>query len=184
MRKNKFLPILRTIFLIVVSVAVGINVYNWNAKSLTGNVLPMPFGYGAAVVLTGSMEPTIKTGDLILVKESDGFEVGDVVVYQTGRILVVHRIMEIDGETAILRGDANNADDAPIELSQIKGRVFGCVPHMGTVARILKTPWATALLIGGAVVMVELPYRKKKEEDQEELERIKAEIRRLKEEQQ
>ena len=54
---------------------------------------------------------------------------------------------------------------------------------MGTVARILKTPWATALLIGGAVLMVELPYRKKKEEDQEELERIKEEIRRLKEEQ-
>lgn len=183
MRKNKFLPILRTIFLIVASVVLGINIYNWNAKSLTGNVLPMPFGHGAAVVLTGSMEPTIKTGDLILVKESDSFEVGDVVVYQSGRILVVHRIMEIDGETAILRGDANNADDAPIELSQIKGRVFGCIPYMGTVARILKTPWATALLIGGAVLMVELPYRKKKEEDQEELERIKEEIRRLKEEQ-
>ena len=99
MQNKKFPPILRTLFLIVVSLVLGINIYSWNAKSLTGNVLPMPFGYGGAVVLSGSMEPTIAVDELIIVKAEDGYEVGDIVVYQAGRILVVHRIVALDGET-------------------------------------------------------------------------------------
>lgn len=183
MHKKKFPPILRTIFLIVVSAVLGINIYNWNAKSLTGNVLPMPFGYGGAVVLSGSMEPAIMTDELIIVKAADTYAVGDIVVYQTGRMLVVHRIVDMADGTVTTRGDANNTDDAPVELSQIKGKVIAHIPDVGTAVRIIKTPWATALLIIGAVVTVELPYRKKKNEDMEELERIKAEIRKLKEEQ-
>lgn len=183
MQNKKFPPILRTVFLIVVSAVLGLNIYNWNAKSLTGNVLPMPFGYGAAVVLSGSMEPTIMTNELIVVKAQKDYEVGDVVVYQTGRILVVHRIVGLEGESVTTRGDANNTDDAPIEQAHIKGKVIAHIPNVGTAVRIIKTPWATALLIAGAVLSVELPYRKEKEKKDEELERIKAEIRKLKEEQ-
>lgn len=181
--KRKFPPILRTVFLIVVSAVLGVNVYHWNARSLTGNVLPMPFGYGAAVVLSGSMEPTIMTDDLIIVREEADYEVGDVVVYQNGKLLVVHRIVAMDGETVTTRGDANNVDDGAIELSQIKGKVIAHIPRVGTVVRLLKTPTATLMLIIAAVLSVELPYRKEKEQKDEEVERIKEEIRKLKEEQ-
>ena len=170
-------------FLIIVSLVLGINLYSWNARSLTGNVLPMPLGYGGAVVLSGSMEPTIMTDELIIVKAEDSYAVGDVVVFQNGRMFVVHRIVDMDADTVITRGDANNMDDAPIEITQIKGRVIAHVPYVGALIRLLKTPVATILLIAGAVLTVELPYRKEKEKKDEELERIKAEIRRLKEEQ-
>lgn len=174
---------LRTLFLIVVSLVLGINIYSWNARSLTGNVLPMPFGYGGAVVLSGSMEPAIMVDELIIVQAQDSYEVGDVVVYQSGRLLVVHRIMEIDGETVTTRGDANNVDDEPVSIDHIKGRVIAHIPHVGALVRLLKTPVATVILIAAAVLTVELPYRKEKEKKDEELERIKEEIRRLKEEQ-
>lgn len=183
MGNKKFPPILRTLFLIVVSLVLGINIYSWNARSLTGNVLPMPFGYGGAVVLSGSMEPAIMVDELILVKAEDSYEVGDVVVYQSGPMLVVHRIVAMDGETVTTRGDANNVDDGDIELTQIKGKVIAHIPHVGKLVRLLKTPVATVLLIVGAVVTVELPYRKEKEKKEAELQRIKDEIRRLKEEQ-
>ena len=183
MKNKKFPPILRTVFLIVVSLVLGINIYSWNARSLTGNVLPMPFGYGGAVVLSGSMEPTLAVDDLIIVQAADGYEVGDIVVYQTGHILVVHRIVAIDGETVTTRGDANNVDDGSIELTQVKGKVITHIPHVGKVVRLLKNPVATILLIVGAVLTVELPFLKEKEKKDEELERIKEEIRRLKEEQ-
>ena len=181
-RIKKLLPVLRMTFLIIVSLVVGIKIYSWNARSLTGNVLPMPFGYGAALVLTGSMEPTIMADELIIVQAQDDYEVGDIVVYQTGRILVVHRIVDMDGETVITQGDANNAKDAPLELAHIKGRVIAHFPNMGTLVRILKTPWATFLLIAGAVVMAEVPYRKKKEQDLEERQKLLEEIRKLKNE--
>ena len=183
MQNKKFPPILRILFLIAVSLVLGINIYSWNARSLTGNVLPMPFGYGGAVVLSGSMEPAIMTDELIFVKAESDYAVGDVVVYQTGKMLVVHRIVAMDGETVTTRGDANNVDDAAVELAQIKGKVIGHIPYVGRIVRLLKTPVATILLVICAVLTVELPYLKEKEKKDEELERIKAEIRRLKEEQ-
>ena len=183
MENKTFRPVLRTLFLLAVSLIFGINIYNWNARSLTGNTMPMPFGVGGAVVLSGSMEPAISVDDLIIVKAADSFEVGDVIVYQSGKIQVVHRIVAMDGETVTTRGDANNTDDNPVELSQVKGRVIAVIPYVGKLVRQLKTPPVTILLIIAAVATVELPYIKEKEQKEEELERIKEEIRRLKEEQ-
>ena len=89
----------RLLLLILCGVILGVNVYLANANSLVGNQLPMPFGYGAAVVLSGSMEPEFSKGDLIVVNETDTYEVNDIVVFQDGNSLVVHRIINIDGET-------------------------------------------------------------------------------------
>ena len=183
MRNKKLAAVLRMVFLIVISVVLGVNLYHWNAKSLTGNVLPMPFGYGGAVVLSGSMEPAIMTDELIIVKAEDSYAVGDIVVYQSGSMMVVHRIVDIQDQTVTTRGDANNTNDAPIALSRVKGRVIAHVPQVGKLVRMLKSPVATLLLIAAAVLTVELPYRKEKEKKEAELARIKEEIRRLKEEQ-
>lgn len=183
MGKKKFFPVFRIAVLIVVSLLVGIAIYSWNARSLTGDVLPMPFGYGGAVVMSGSMEPAIMTNELILVKAEDSYEIGDVVVFQSGSTLVVHRIVAMDGETVTTRGDANNTEDQPVTMEQIKGRVFAHIPYVGTVVRMIKTPVATIALIVGAVLLVEIPFRKEKAKKEEDLEKIKAEIRRLKEEQ-
>lgn len=183
MAKEKLQAFLRTALVIAVSLVIGFNLYSWNARSLTGNVLPMPFGYGAAVVLSGSMEPAISVDDLIVVKAADGYEAGDVVVYQTGYLLVVHRIVEIDEDSVITRGDANNVNDEPVEPTRIKGKVIARIPHVGTAVRLLKTPAATIVLIVGVVLTIELPFRKEKEKNDEQLQRIKDEIRRLKEEQ-
>ena len=183
MAKEKLQALLRAVLVIVVSLVIGFNLYSWNARSLTGNVLPMPFGYGAAVVLSGSMEPAIAVDDLIVVKAAENYEAGDVVVYQTGYLLVVHRIVEIDENSVITRGDANNVNDEPVEPVRIKGKVIACIPHVGTAVRMLKTPAATIALIVGVVLTIELPFRKEKEKNDEQLQRIKDEIRRLKEEQ-
>ena len=180
---KKMKNLLRTALLIFASAVLGVNLYLWNATSLMGNALPMPFGYGAAVVLTGSMEPAIMADDLILVKQTQDFRTGDIVVYQSGSILVVHRVVEMGPDTLTTQGDANNAPDEPIRKETVKGKVIATVPGAGAVARLLKTPAATFVLIGGALLLSELTYRKEKEQDQDELEKIKEEIRRLKAEQ-
>lgn len=181
--RKKIRNTLRVALMIIAGVVLGVNVYLWNAQSLMGNSLPMPFGYGTAVVLTGSMEPTIMADDLIIVAESDSYEVDDIVVYQNGPVLVVHRIIEMGADTVITKGDANNAPDQPVRKEMIKGEVIGCLSGMGAVARLLKTPAATIILIGGALLLSEMAYRKDKQKDDDELEKIKEEIRRLKAEQ-
>lgn len=180
---KKLRGFLRVALMCIVGLVFGINLYLWNAQSLMGNALPMPFGYGTAVVLTGSMEPTIAVDDLIVVAEKDSYELGDVVVYQNGPILVVHRIVELGPDTVVTQGDANNAPDEPVRKEMIKGEVIACIRGAGTVARVLKTPAATITLIVGALLLSEMSYRKEKQKDEDELEKIKAEIRRLKDEQ-
>lgn len=178
--KITFKGVLRIFVLVLCGLILGVNVYLANANSLVGNKLPMPFGYGSAVVLSGSMEPEFSKGDLIVVKETNDYKLKDIVVFQDGGSLVVHRIINIDGETVTTKGDANNSPDEPIELSSIKGRVLFHIPFVGNIAGFLKTPVGTICIIAAAIALIEIPRRSEKKKDDEEREKIIEEIKRLK----
>lgn len=181
--KKKKKQFWRRVILALAGLLLGLNLYFANANSLLGNQLPMPFGYGMANVLSGSMEPTFSKGALLLVKNTRNVQEGDIVVYQSRNELIVHRIISLDGDEVITKGDANPVEDEPFMKSQIKGKVIGWIPVLGGVAALLKTPAATIVLLILAFVLVEGSFRVQKEADEQELEEIKAEIRRLKKEQ-
>lgn len=181
-KKKRSKNFIRRMILVALGIILGINIYLANANSLLGNKLPMPFGYGAAVVLSGSMEPTFSKDDLIFVKKTDDISMGDIVVYQSGNELIVHRIISISKDMVVTQGDANNVSDPPFEKSAVKGVVVGWIPYAGILVNVLKTPTGTILVLLFAFLLVELSFRKQKNKDNEELESIKEEIRRLKEE--
>lgn len=182
-KNTKSWVIFRRVMLVLCGLILGLNVYMINAQNLVGNQLPMPFGYGSAAVLSGSMEPTFSKGDLLVVKDTYKFAKGDIVVYQEGTYLVVHRVVEINGQELITKGDANPVADEPITLSAIKGKVLFWIPKLGYVVNFLKTPVGILLVIAAAILLLELPRRREKRKDEEEREQILEEIRRLKEEQ-
>ena len=140
----------------------------------------MPFGYGMATVLSGSMEPEISKGDLLIIREVDELNENDIVVFEDKSSLVVHRIIEMQDEKIITKGDANNVADEPIEKSLVRGKVILWIPFVGTIIDFLKTPVGIILVIGLAIALLELPRLKEKRRDDEELEKIKEEIRKLK----
>ena len=181
--KNILKTVLRLVLLVVCGAILGVNVYLTNASKLVGNKMPMPFGYGASVVLSGSMEPEFSKGDLIIVAEAESYAKNDVVVFSDGPSLVVHRIIEEADETVITKGDANNVADEPIERSAIKAKVLFHVDKVGSVVEFFRTPIGIILIIGIAIALVELPRLTKKEEDDEEKQRIIEEIMRLRKEQ-
>ncbi len=172
--------ITRILIFVLVAVIIGCSVYNWNAKKLTGNQLPMPFGIGAAVVLSGSMEPELSVNDLIIVKGTDSFYIGQIVVYQDGNSLTVHRIIKIDGEDIVTQGDANNTADDPIRAEDIKGEMLLSVPYVGVIIEIVQQPIVIALILGASVWLLERSYRKEKDKDTDELTKIIEEIKKLK----
>lgn len=174
----------RLLFLIICGLMIGFNVYLANANGLVGNQLPMPFGYGAAVVLSGSMEPEFSEGDLILIKETKDYKQNDIVVFQGGNNLIVHRIIDIDGETITTKGDANKTADEPINVSTIKGKVLFWIPFLGNVVSFLKTPLGTVCIITSAIALIEIPHRREKKKDDEDRQKIIEEIERLKKEKQ
>lgn len=177
-KKARF--VLRILMMTVAAVIIGTSVYSINARTLLGNALPMPFGIGTSVVLSGSMEPALSVNDLVVVKKADIYEEGDVVIYQERQSLIIHRIVKIDGDSVITKGDANNTEDEPISLSQIKGKLLFSIHAVGSVIRIVKSGPFAAVIIVGIILLMALSRETDAKEDLRDIEKIEEEIRRLK----
>ncbi|MBQ3330399.1 MAG: signal peptidase I [Ruminococcus sp.] len=171
--------IFRIVLIIIAGLTVGLGVFSWNASRVVGNQLPMPFGFGVSVVMSPSMEPVLKTNDLIFVSEDENYEVGDIVVYQDGNMLVIHRIINIDGENVITKGDANNIADDPIKLNDIKAKFSFRIPFIGVIFKYLKTVPGTLLVLVLAIFLLYRSRQKEREKDRDDLESIVEEIKRL-----
>ena len=175
-KKNVF----RYIVFSFIGIVLGLFVYTQNAKGLLKDKIPMPFGYGMSVVLSGSMESRLSVDDLVIIKATDNYKVNDIVLFQDGNSLVIHRIIEIDGDTVTTKGDANNTADEPINKSQIKGVLVYDIAGLGAVINILKQPVSVFIILAAAFLLTEFSYRKEKDTDTEELDEIKKMIEELK----
>lgn len=71
------------------------------------------------------MEPTITSKEMIIIREQQEYSKNDIITYKDffGR-LITHRIIDIDGENVITKGDSNNAEDEVINISSIQGKVI------------------------------------------------------------
>lgn len=103
--------------------------------------------YSILVVLTGSMEPTIKAGEMILIKEKDQYQVGDIVTYiDEDAYFITHRITQINGEECITQGDNNNLEDSKFNTNNIQGAVVFHSKVLGFFILYLLKPLAIIYL--------------------------------------
>ena len=94
------------------------------------------FGYESYKILSGSMEPTLTTGEIVLINTNDcDVKIGEVIAFQTGDHVIVHRVAEmISDGVYVTKGDANSsADLSPVEQWQILGTMWmklGILTHV------------------------------------------------------
>lgn len=142
--------------------------------------IAMPFGFGASFVLSGSMEPEILTDDLVFVKKPGELHVGDVVLYNTGKSNVLHRITKIDGDVLTTKGDANNTEDQPFSKSAVLGVYVGKIPSGGKIIRfVTNPPFVMAVVFLLMVVAFTWMFVEEKKENKK-FDRIRAEIESIK----
>ena len=106
------------------------------------------FGYMPMKVLTGSMEPSIKVGDIVVVRKRpvSDIKIGDVITYKTeGNIYITHRVVQIFTEGNDLKfktkGDANNIEDKDsIYEDQLIGKLAFRIPKGGYIVDFIKEP--------------------------------------------
>lgn len=98
------------------------------------------------VIVTGSMEPLIYPGDVVLVKSIDlkQLKTGDIVQYKNENIYIFHRIIEIindNGETKYrTKGDNNSAVDPElVKGDAIRGKVVYTISKIGWPTLFLKS---------------------------------------------
>lgn len=149
-------------------------------------VVPRVAGAEPYTILTGSMEPTLKPGTLVVVRPVDPAElsIGDIVTIQleSGKsTMVTHRIvgigMTLDGELRFTtQGDANEIPDAEERLPiQIRGELWYQVPYVGYVSTAFtgeQRQWGViavaVALLGYAGWMFFRSWRKRGREDERE----------------
>ena len=99
-------------------------------------------------VLSGSMEPELKVGDIVVSKavDSSSIKVGDVITYKMGaNTLVTHRVIEViemNGSNFYkTKGDANNVEDSDlVSQDNVVGKLALRIPKGGYVVDILTSP--------------------------------------------
>lgn len=106
--------------------------------------VPKATGSRPLTVLTGSMQPVLDPGDVVVVRPADAesLQIGDVITFQAksgNPELTTHRITSVlitnEGRQYVTRGDANGADDpVPVKPEQVRGTVWYSVPYVGYVA--------------------------------------------------
>ncbi len=132
-------------------------------------VAPSLLGVSLDTVLSGSMEPAIKTGALIAMEKvtPEDVQVGDIIGFKLEGMdtPIVHRVIEIvDTEEGVgfrTKGDANEDPDTWIvKPENLIGRVVLDLPGLGYIAKFIKTPYGFGLLLGlPALIIIGLEVR-------------------------
>ena len=82
------------------------------------------FGYSYFVVASGSMSGTIEVDDIIFVKLTKDVKTDDIITYKSkDGSIITHRLVNMNGNTYITKGDVNNAVDDAVTKEQIIGKV-------------------------------------------------------------
>ena len=110
--------------------------------------VPKFFGYDSFVIYSGSMEPTVKTGSLLVVKPvaAENLQVGDVIVFRSpgNHATITHRIAGIREENGqrifTTKGDASsNPDPREVRLQGQVGKMAYTIPYLGYLVDFIKT---------------------------------------------
>jgi signal peptidase I len=119
-------------------------------------------GYEYAAVVSDSMNPMSARGDLVILQQHSGLEVGDVVTFQRGDTRVMHRLVsKVSAAKWKTKGDANAVVDPwkilESEIEQVAvGRLVGfgwplLIFQRGAVPTELNAMWSGQAKIASAV---------------------------------
>lgn len=159
---EKIINIILNILIVIVGIVFLISLYTGFQIKVLKNSYANFFGYSMFEVQTGSMADTINAGDWIIVKLTQDVKLNDVITYKYKNEYITHRVIEAYKSTFVTKGDANNSKDAPIDKSQIIGKVVKIMPSLGILKKTIFEPVVLlALLI--TFLIFNLVFGKKNE---------------------
>lgn len=163
------------------------------------NEVPSFFGWKPFIVLSGSMETQIMTGDITVVKDvnSDDLKENDIIAFKHNEdIVITHRIVKIikdeDGNTKYkTKGDNNNnEDDGYVYPEQVEGIYKFRIGKLGNLALFIQTPVGMVACISIPLIMLlliqwadsakEKKYKDNKQQEIDELKKQNEELRKNK----
>lgn len=126
--------------------------------------VPKILGCENLAVLSGSMEPKISVGSMVIVQDVDpnDLEVGDIITYKiSDTTLVTHRIVSIDqdAQQIVTKGDANDVNDGePVSFSNVVGKLLISIPFLGYISIYMQGKAGIAIICGVVGILIILNY--------------------------
>lgn len=121
---------------------------------LKPNETPNFFGIKTYVIVSGSMQPKLNIGDIVVVKnvKENELKIGDVISFREEQSVITHRIIELVEENGKIKyktkGDNNNSEDKNIiSIDRIEGKVVTSIPYIGIIALLLRGKIALIIII-------------------------------------
>ena len=118
--------------------------------------------YNAYVVKSDSMQPTIKSGDMVIIGSpgslfTESLAPGEIITFERNKNLVTHRIVSIEGDTIYTKGDGQEEAD-PWSVSRffdVKGSYIFHIPYIGLVSNFIKTKtgWFLCVILPAACLL-------------------------------
>lgn len=166
---TKIISCILNILLTIVTIIIIIGMYYIYQLKIEKNDYANLFGYTFFEVATGSMSPTMEIGDVVIVKITKQVEENDIIVYIDGENIITHRLIEINDNELIAKGDANNSEDKPIQQDMVLGEVIKVIPKIGIWRKIFTSSEVVGLILVlivlfSAVFMFSSSDSKEKEE--------------------
>lgn len=135
---EKIFKIVTDILLFIIIIAIFFTIYAYYQKDVLKRDYISYFGYTFFEVASGSMSDTINIKDLVIIKiGNDNLKVDDIVTYKNNEDFITHRIVSINDNTIITKGDANNDSDRPVDISNVLGKVVFVIPSFGVYRSVL-----------------------------------------------
>ncbi|HWP97046.1 MAG TPA: signal peptidase I [Syntrophomonadaceae bacterium] len=127
----------------------GENTLGWVATSLAAILILWfamgVFSYYPRVILSGSMQPGINIGDIVIINRVPGeqVKVNDIILFPLGNMQVSHRVVavqEVENKRFfITKGDANqDPEKDPVYEKQVLGKVVFVAPKLGWITLWLR----------------------------------------------
>lgn len=148
---HKIFETFKTVCIYVLSIAIVIGAILFATDKSPQKSL---FGYRYYTVLTNSMQPTLSTGDIVVVKLANASDIneGDIITFNPSNesdAYLTHRVSQKlenydnSGVTCFkTQGDANNSEDAfLIDSSRVIGKVSFSIPKLGYIVRFVQLKW-------------------------------------------
>ncbi len=195
-KRNKVLTIVGIVLCVILTPLLIINCIMIIQSLIDPDEVPGIGGVSPMIVLTESMDPQIKAGDIILIKaiEAEDVEVGDVISFfdpaGNGTSVVTHRVKDKKVEGGVIKfqtkGDNNNTEDRLwVSENALVGEWTGFrIPLIGHIALFMQTSYGLVICILvplGLLVGYEV-WRRRKEDTskQGDMEALMQELQALK----
>lgn len=173
MEHNKILKIIKDIIINLIIFILGIIAILAIWTSIQLNVQKKEyaniFGYSIFSTETGSMSPTMEIGDVIIVKIGEQVQEKDIITYKKDNSFITHRIVKIEGNSIIAKGDNNNTQDEEITQDAVVGKVVFIINNVEIWKNVFSDMNVIIPIIITLILFVILVFYKEKNEPNKEV---------------